>query len=61
MLNATMCAVTRVICALLETHQTETGVQVPAALKPWLPPNLQDEIPFINPAPINEIKRKQKK
>ena len=28
MLNATMCAVTRVICAILETHQTETGVKV---------------------------------
>lgn len=28
MLNATMCAATRVICAILETHQTETGVKV---------------------------------
>lgn len=28
MLNATMCAATRVICAVLETHQTETGVKV---------------------------------
>lgn len=28
MLNATMCATTRVICAILETHQTETGVKV---------------------------------
>jgi seryl-tRNA synthetase len=28
MLNATMCACTRVICAILETHQTETGVKV---------------------------------
>lgn len=27
-LNATMCAATRVICAVLETHQTETGVKV---------------------------------
>ena len=25
MLNATMCAVTRVICVLLEMNQTETG------------------------------------
>ena len=37
MLNATMCAVTRVICAVLETHQTETGIRVPEALKPWIP------------------------
>lgn len=28
MLNATLCATTRVICAILETHQTETGVKV---------------------------------
>lgn len=28
MLNATMCATTRVICAILETHQTETGIKV---------------------------------
>jgi len=27
MLNATMCAVTRVICVLLEMNQTETGDQ----------------------------------
>merc|ERR1712228_1060944 len=29
MLNGTMAATTRVICAILETHQTETGVNVP--------------------------------
>ena len=28
MLNATMCAVTRVICVLLEQNQTESGVTV---------------------------------
>lgn len=28
MLNATLCAATRVICAVLETHQTETGIKV---------------------------------
>lgn len=28
MLNATMCATTRVICALLECNQTEEGVKV---------------------------------
>jgi seryl-tRNA synthetase len=37
MLNATMCAVTRVICVLLELNQTETGVKVPEILKPWMP------------------------
>ena len=37
MLNGTMCAVTRVICVLLELNQTETGVKVPDALKKWMP------------------------
>lgn len=37
MLNATMCATTRVICALLENYQTEEGVTVPEALRPYMP------------------------
>jgi len=53
MLNATMCAATRVICAILETHQTETGIKVPEPLKKYLPAKFQDEIPFVKPAPID--------
>jgi len=53
MLNATMCATTRVICAILETHQTETGVKVPEVLKKYMPSKYQDEIPFVKPAPID--------
>lgn len=52
-LNATMCATTRVICAILETHQTETGVKVPEVLKKYMPTKYQDEIPFVKPAPID--------
>ena len=37
MLNATMCATTRVICAILENFQTEEGVVVPEALRPFMP------------------------
>mgnify|MGYP003565557858 CR=1 FL=1 len=37
MLNGTMCAVTRVICVLLELNQTEEGINVPEAIKPWMP------------------------
>ena len=37
MLNGTMCAVTRVICVLLELYQTETGITVPEPLKKWMP------------------------
>merc|ERR1719228_1885361 len=61
MLNATMCAVTRVICAVLETHQTETGIRVPEALKPWIPKEFEDEIPFVNAAPIDEMELKKNK
>ncbi|XP_041984759.1 serine--tRNA ligase, cytoplasmic [Aricia agestis] len=53
MLNATMCATTRVICALLETHQTDDGIVVPEALKPYLPEQYKDLIPFVKPAPID--------
>lgn len=52
MLNATMCAATRVICAILETHQTETGVKVPEPLQKYMPEKYRDEIPFVKPAPI---------
>lgn len=52
MLNATMCAATRVICAILETHQTETGIKVPEPLQKYMPKQYRDEIPFVKPAPI---------
>lgn len=63
MLNATMCATTRVICAILETHQTETGIKVPEILRPFMPEKYQSEIPFIKPAPIDleEAKKNKKK
>ncbi len=60
MLNATMCAVTRVICVLMETNQTDTGIQVPEVLRPWLPPDLHNEIPFIRkplPSPDSKCKK----
>ncbi|GFQ67870.1 hypothetical protein TNCT_305311 [Trichonephila clavata] len=61
MLNATMCATTRVICVILENYQTETGIKVPDALKPFMPPDLQEEIPFVKPAPIDEADTKKQK
>lgn len=60
MLNATMCATTRVICAILETHQTETGVLVPEPLQKYMPEKYRTEIPFVKPAPI-EIEAATKK
>uniref|UniRef100_A0A915K7K5 serine--tRNA ligase n=1 Tax=Romanomermis culicivorax TaxID=13658 RepID=A0A915K7K5_ROMCU len=37
MLNATMCATTRVICAILENYQKEDGIEVPEVLRKWMP------------------------
>lgn len=61
MLNATMCAVTRVICAVLEVNQTETGIIVPDAIKQFMPTQYRDEIPFVKPAPIDEAETKKQK
>lgn len=38
MLNATMCATTRVMCAILENYQTEEGIVVPETLREFMPP-----------------------
>lgn len=62
MLNATMCATTRVICAILEVHQTENGINVPKALRDFMPDSYKDVIPFVKPAPIDvEATKKSKK
>jgi hypothetical protein len=37
MLNATMCATTRVMCAILENYQTEDGIIVPEVLRKFMP------------------------
>lgn len=62
MLNATMCAVSRTICALLENYQTEEGIALPSVLKPLLPEGL-DFLKFVKSAPIEEKPeaKKQKK
>uniref|UniRef100_A0A672MIH3 serine--tRNA ligase n=1 Tax=Sinocyclocheilus grahami TaxID=75366 RepID=A0A672MIH3_SINGR len=62
MLNATMCATTRVICAILENFQTEEGIIVPEPLKAFMPPGLTEMIKFVKPAPIDqEATKKHKK
>ena len=63
MLNATMCATTRVICAILENFQTEEGVIVPEALRQWMPAEYKEVIKFVKPAPIDEerVKKEKKK
>ncbi|RMZ93000.1 serine--tRNA cytoplasmic [Brachionus plicatilis] len=49
MLNATMCATTRTICAILENYQTEDGIIVPEALRPFMPERYKEKIPFVKP------------
>ncbi|XP_060076412.1 serine--tRNA ligase, cytoplasmic-like [Ylistrum balloti] len=61
MLNATMCATTRVICAILENYQTEDGVLVPEPLKPFMPECWKVKIPFVKPAPIDQEEGKKQK
>ncbi|XP_043255177.1 serine--tRNA ligase, cytoplasmic [Colletes gigas] len=61
MLNATMCAVTRVICAILEVHQTDTGIKLPKVLAQYMPTEYEHEIPFVKPAPIKEVEMKKTK
>lgn len=57
-----MCAISRTICAILENYQTEEGVEIPEALKPYMPESLKF-LKFVNPAPIDEQaqSKKQKK
>lgn len=54
MLNATMCATTRVICAVLENYQEENGIRVPEVLRDFMPEQYRELIPFVKPAPIDQ-------
>ena len=58
MLNATMCATTRVICAILETYQDENGVKIPEKLKKYMPEKYAEFLPFVNEAPIDIAAKK---
>lgn len=59
MLNATMCATTRVICAILENYQTDEGIEVPEVLRPYMPTQYSQLIKFVKPAPIEEPQSKK--
>ncbi|VDM54580.1 unnamed protein product [Angiostrongylus costaricensis] len=59
MLNATMCATTRVLCALLENYQTEGGIVVPEVLQPYMPMKYRTFIPFVKQAPICKDDKKK--
>ncbi|CAF0753402.1 unnamed protein product [Adineta ricciae] len=54
MLNATMCATTRTICAILENYQTDDGIIVPEVLRPLMPKKYAEKIPFVKEAPVEQ-------
>ncbi len=39
-----MCATTRVMCAILELNQTETGILIPDALKEFMPLSTEENL-----------------
>ncbi|KAI0983365.1 hypothetical protein GJ496_000231, partial [Pomphorhynchus laevis] len=47
MLNCTMCATTRTICAILENYQTPDGVVIPDILQSFMPTQFQTFIPYL--------------
>jgi seryl-tRNA synthetase len=53
MLNATLCATTRTICAILENYQTPDGIVVPEVLQPFM--GGLKLIPFV----IKDLKKKE--
>lgn len=47
MLNSTMCAVPRMISAVLESNQCADGIYVPQILRPYMPKKYEELIPFV--------------
>lgn len=58
MLNATLCATTRVVCCILENFQTDTGINVPEVLQPYVG---KEFIPFVREPPKLKVKAPKKK
>lgn len=55
MLNSTLCATSRAVCAILEMYQTDKGVKVPEVLVPYVG---KDFLPFVREVP-KEMKVKK--
>ena len=47
MLNSTMCAVTRMICIILENYQSDKGIIVPLSLRKYMPKRYCELIPYM--------------
>ncbi|KAB5575895.1 seryl-tRNA synthetase-like protein [Coniochaeta sp. 2T2.1] len=58
-LNSTLCATTRTICCILENYQTEEGLNIPEALRRFLP-GAPEFIPFTKELPKGTTSQKVK-
>lgn len=61
MLNGTMCATSRTMCAIMENYQVEDGILIPEALKPFMPDRYKEKIPFVKPAVVPKQEEAAKK
>ena len=59
-LNGTLCATERTLCCLLENYQREDGIEIPEALRPFIPGN-PDFIPYTKELPKDTVSQKTKK
>jgi len=50
MLNGTLCATERAMCCIVENYQTETGLQIPRVLQPFM--GGLEFIPYTHPCPV---------
>lgn len=48
MVSNNMCPTEKIICAILENHQTKEGIKIPKVLQPYFD-NGRDFIPFETP------------
>ncbi|KRH91974.1 seryl-trna synthetase, partial [Pseudoloma neurophilia] len=46
MLNATLCALQRTLCCIVENYQTENGVEVPEVLRKYMPDDCKEFISY---------------
>ena len=59
-LNATLCATERALCCVLENYQTEDGIKVPEALRPFLPGS-PETLPYVRELPKDSTSTKKGK
>uniref|UniRef100_A0A6G1S8L1 serine--tRNA ligase n=1 Tax=Aceria tosichella TaxID=561515 RepID=A0A6G1S8L1_9ACAR len=59
MLNGTLCAVTRVICCILENYQTKDGIRIPKVLQEFMPKKYRELIPFVDKSAAKQPPQQQ--